>query len=64
MLRNEVARSVVVPVSAGLLTDIAAYHAALIAYRAGDPKPIVEQVGRLPRPLRRLSGVPPERERA
>ena len=45
MLRNkEVTRSVVVPVSAGLLTDVAAYHAALTAYRTGDPNPIVEQV--------------------
>lgn len=31
----------VVPISAGLLTDTAGYHAALDAYRAGDPQPIV-----------------------
>ena len=32
----------VIPVSAGLLTDTQGYHAALDAYRAGDPEPIVE----------------------
>lgn len=31
----------VLPVSAGLLTDTAGYHAALDAYRAGDPEPVV-----------------------
>lgn len=45
MLRNKnVTRAVVVPVSAGLLTDVRAYHAALTSYRAGDIDPIVEQV--------------------
>jgi hypothetical protein len=32
---------VAVPVSAGLLADIGAYHRALTAYRDGDPQPIV-----------------------
>ena len=36
-------RHVTVPVSAGLLTDVDAYFAALTAYRAGDPIPIVER---------------------
>ena len=36
-------RQVTVPVSAGLLTDIDAYFAALGAYRDGDPVPIVER---------------------
>jgi Fic family protein len=36
-------RHVTVPVSAGLLTDIDAYFAALGAYRDGDPVPIVER---------------------
>ncbi|MDR5699177.1 Fic family protein [Agromyces aerolatus] len=45
MLRNkDVTRAVVVPVSAGLLADVSAYHAALTSYRAGDVDPIVEQV--------------------
>ena len=35
------ARSVTVPVSAGLLGDTESYFAALTAYRAGDPEPIV-----------------------
>jgi Fic family protein len=35
------ARSVTVPVSAGLLGDTDTYFAALTAYRAGDPEPIV-----------------------
>ncbi len=34
-------RSVTVPVSAGLLVDVEGYFAALTAYRAGDPDPIV-----------------------
>jgi Fic family protein len=34
-------RNVTIPVSAGLLTDTAAYHAALHAYRAGDIAAIV-----------------------
>lgn len=36
-----VTRAVAVPVSAGLLTDIDGYYAALTAYRAGDLEPIV-----------------------
>jgi len=36
-------RNVTVPVSAGLLTDTGAYFAALDAYRAGDPSPVVER---------------------
>ena len=36
-------RHVTVPVSAGLLTDVDAYFAALGAYREGDPVPIVER---------------------
>jgi Fic family protein len=34
-----------VPVSAGLLADTESYFAALTAYRAGDPNPIVERFG-------------------
>lgn len=42
MLRyGGVTRNVTVPVSAGLLRDTDAYFAALTAYRAGDPNPIV-----------------------
>ena len=45
MLRGkDITRSVTVPVSAGLLTDVNAYHDALIAYRAGDIGPIIEQM--------------------
>ena len=41
-LRNKgLTRHVTVPVSAGLLTDVDAYFAALTQYRAGDPGPIV-----------------------
>ena len=36
------ARTVTVPVSAGLLGDMDTYFAALTAYRAGDPEPIVK----------------------
>ena len=36
------ARSVTVPVSASLLGDTGTYSAALTAYRAGDPEPIVK----------------------
>src|SRR5688500_16547237 len=39
--RYEVSRAVTVPVSAGLLTDVEGYFAALTAYRDGDPDPIV-----------------------
>ncbi|HUF33032.1 MAG TPA: Fic family protein [Acidimicrobiales bacterium] len=42
-LRNKgLTRHVTVPVSAGLLTDVDAYFAALTQYRGGDPGPIVE----------------------
>lgn len=42
MLRHHrLSRHVTVPVSAGLLADVAGYHAALTAYRAGDPDPVV-----------------------
>lgn len=37
-------RHVTVPVSAGLLSDVDAYFAALESYRTGDPVPIVERV--------------------
>ncbi|WP_331282942.1 Fic family protein [Kineosporia mesophila] len=36
-------RRLTVPVSAGLLVDTESYFAALTAYRAGDPEPIVER---------------------
>lgn len=39
--RYELTRAVTVPVSAGLLTDVDSYFAALTAYRDGDPSPIV-----------------------
>ena len=46
-LRNKaLTRNVTVPVSAGLLSDTAAYFAALTAYRNGDPVRIVEQLAR------------------
>ncbi|SDS18231.1 Fic family protein [Friedmanniella luteola] len=42
MLRHHrLSRHVTVPVSAGLLSDVTGYHAALTAYRAGDPDPVV-----------------------
>jgi Fic family protein len=42
MLRHHrLSRHVTVPVSAGLLSDVAGYHAALTAYRAGDPDSVV-----------------------
>src|SRR5215213_4983404 len=42
MLRHHrLSRHVTVPVSAGLLSDVAGYHRALTAYRAGDPDPVV-----------------------
>lgn len=44
MLRGlGVTRSVTVPVSAGLLADVEAYHRALSAYREGNIDPIVEE---------------------
>ena len=47
MLRAKgLTRDVVVPISAGLLVDVAAYHDALTSYRAGDVEPIVEQFAR------------------
>ena len=39
--RQELTRAVTVPVSAGLLSQIDDYFAALTAYREGDPAPIV-----------------------
>ena len=43
MLRADgITQSVAVPVSAGLLTDVEGYHAALDAYRRGDVDRIVE----------------------
>lgn len=39
--RRRVASHVTVPVSAGLLTNVNAYHLALTAYRDGDPEPII-----------------------
>ena len=42
MLRHHgLVRHVTVPVSAGLLADVQGYHAALTAYRAGEPDVIV-----------------------
>ena len=42
MLRHaRLTRNVTVPVSAGLLSDTAAYFDALTTYRLGDPRPIV-----------------------
>lgn len=42
--RADVTRRLTVPVSAGLLTDTAAYFDALTAYRNGDLAPIVRQL--------------------
>lgn len=42
--RADVTRRLTVPVSAGLLTDTAAYFDALTAYRDGDVEPIVRQL--------------------
>lgn len=45
MLRSHgLAQNVIVPMSAGLLTDTAAYFASLTAYREGDPSVIVERL--------------------
>ncbi|MEZ5280113.1 MAG: Fic family protein [Acidimicrobiales bacterium] len=45
LLRSKgLTRSVNVPISAGLLTDVGAYFGALGSYRAGDPNPIVALV--------------------
>ena len=42
MLKHRgVAPHITVPVSAGLLADVEAYHEALTAYRAGDPEQII-----------------------
>ncbi|MCP3426934.1 hypothetical protein NBM05_13185 [Rothia sp. AR01] len=41
--RSTLTTNVAVPVSAGLLTDVAGYHAALTSYRKGDVTPIVSQ---------------------
>jgi fido (protein-threonine AMPylation protein) len=47
MLRHgELTANVTVPVSAGLLSDTAAYFDALTAYRVGDPFPIVSAFAR------------------
>lgn len=44
-LRNKrLTRNVTVPVSAGLLTDVTTYFAALTSYRDGDPLPIVQRL--------------------
>lgn len=43
LLRHRgVTRSVVIPVSAGLLANVSHYHSALTAYRGGDIAPILE----------------------
>lgn len=43
LLRHRgVTRSVAIPVSAGLLTNVAHYHGALNSYRAGDVEPILQ----------------------
>jgi Fic family protein len=39
--RRGITRNVAVPVSAGLLSNVAGYHEALMSYRAGDVVPIV-----------------------
>jgi Fic family protein len=45
MLRGRgLTQNVTVPVSAGLLTDTAAYFASLTSYREGDPSAIVERL--------------------
>src|SRR3954469_3287292 len=45
MLRGHgLTQTVTVPVSAGLLTDTAAYFASLTAYREGDPSAIVDRL--------------------
>lgn len=47
MLRNGGATTrTTVPVSAGLLSDTAAYYDALTAYRDGDPNPIIQEFSR------------------
>lgn len=44
MLRNKgLTRTTTVPISAGLLADVPAYHQALTDYRTGDPEPIIER---------------------
>ena len=49
MLAGKGLTSTTAPVSAGLLTDLEAYTAALTAYRAGDARPIVEEFARAAR---------------
>ena len=45
MLRHHrLTRHVTVPISAGLLHDIAGYHDALMTYRTGNPEPILEKL--------------------
>jgi Fic family protein len=46
LCRSGITQRMTVPVSAGLLTDLDAYFAALTAYRLGDAGPIVGQFGR------------------
>lgn len=47
MLRQcEVLSHATLPLSAGLLASVSEYHAALDAYREGNPQPIVEQVAK------------------
>ncbi|NLA66470.1 MAG: Fic family protein [Leucobacter sp.] len=40
--RRKLTRNVAVPVSAGLLVNVASYHDALTAYREGDVTPIIQ----------------------
>ena len=40
--RHNLTRNVAVPVSAGLLVDVASYHDALTSYREGDVTPIIQ----------------------
>lgn len=50
LLRSKgITRHTTAPVSAGLLTDTGAYFDALTAFRAGDARPIVEQISRASR---------------
>lgn len=49
LLRGKGLLTTTAPVSAGLLTDLTAYTAALTAFRAGDARPIVEEFARAAR---------------
>lgn len=44
LTRAGITTRAVLPISAGLLTDTTSYFAALTAYRAGDPVPIVQRL--------------------